>query len=198
MARYATFPTLFDEALQISISRLKEWNYLNEGRLSSGTLTWSKRGEPVGSISFSANLYDPEPYIELDYKYKDEPRNYKIKLIKKASNLGEGKGFQYYFECPRTKKLCKKLYSIGGYFYHREAFKFCFYESQLENQQYRELKKAFGEPFKLEHYYKRLHKKNAKTQYNGKETKWYSAIKKKIVKAEAFEYRKMEKFLFGK
>ena len=44
MPKPYTFPTLFDEALQISISKLKEWDYLNPEQLINSTLTWSRNG----------------------------------------------------------------------------------------------------------------------------------------------------------
>ena len=73
MPKPHTFPTLYNEALQISISKLKEWEYLNPEQIKSGTLNWSRNGNPTGSISIQANTQSEQPYIELDYKYRDEP-----------------------------------------------------------------------------------------------------------------------------
>jgi hypothetical protein len=38
MAKPCTFPTLYDEALQIHISKLKGWGYLDPEQIKSGTL----------------------------------------------------------------------------------------------------------------------------------------------------------------
>ncbi len=81
MPKPHTFPTLYNEALQISISKLKEWEYLNPKQIKSGTLTWSRNGNKTGSISIRVNTHSEQPYIELDYKYRDEPRNYKKQAL---------------------------------------------------------------------------------------------------------------------
>ena len=53
MPKFPTFPTLYDEVLQISITKLKEWNYLNPEQIKSGTITWSSNGEKTASISIT-------------------------------------------------------------------------------------------------------------------------------------------------
>jgi len=82
-----TFPTLFDEVLQIHLSKLKEWGYLNPSQIKTGTITWNRNGNQTGSISILVNTLNEEPFIELDYKYRDESRNYKVSLISIPSNL---------------------------------------------------------------------------------------------------------------
>ena len=127
MPKPHTFPTLYNDALQLSVTKLKEWEYLNPEQLKNGTITWSSNGNQTGRISITVNTKRETPYIKLDYQYNDEPRNYEVRLISLRSNLG--KGLIWYFLCPTTNKRCRKLYSIGGYFFHREAFKGCMYES---------------------------------------------------------------------
>jgi len=51
----------------------------------SGTLNWSRNGNPTGSISIQVNTHSEQPYIELDYKYRDEHRNYKVYLTSTQS-----------------------------------------------------------------------------------------------------------------
>ncbi len=183
MAKPSTFPTLYDEVLQINISKLKEWNYLNPEQIKSGTLNWSSNGNPIGSISIVVNTQRERPYIELDYKYRDEPRNYKIYLTSTTSNLNKGK--IWYFLCPHTNKRCRKLYSIGGYFLHREAFNGCMYESQTQSKKWGEWDKLFGGLYKSEQLYKELYKKHFKSFYAGKPTKRYLRIMKQIEKAKS-------------
>src|SRR5690554_4403135 len=108
MPKFPTFPTLYDEVLQISITTLKEWDYLNPKQIKSGTLNWSRNGNPTGSISIIVNTQNKQPYIELNYKYDSEPRKYKIYLTSIRSNLNKGK--IWYFLCPHTNKRCRKLY----------------------------------------------------------------------------------------
>jgi hypothetical protein len=183
MPKPHTFPTLYNEALQISISKLKEWEYLNPEQIKSGTITWSRNGNQTGSISIKVNTHSEQPYIELDYKYRDEPRNYKVSLVSKPSNLG--KGLIWYFLCPQTNKRCRKLYSIGGYFLHREAFNGCMYEIQTQSKKYRQLDKTLGAYFKTDDLYSQLYQKHFKKTYAGKPTKKYLRIMEQIQKAES-------------
>jgi len=148
MPKPYTFPTLYDEVLRINISKLKEWNYLNPDQFKSGTITWSINGEKTASISITVNTYSKQPYIELDYKRNDKPRKYKVSLVSIPSNLGKGK--IWYFLCPQTFKRCRKLYSISGYFLHREAFKGCMYDSQTKSKRWRQMDKVFGSEINFE------------------------------------------------
>ena len=182
MPKQPTFPTLFDDALQILISKLKEWDYLNPDQIKSGTITWSRNGNERGNISIRVNTVDEQPYIELDYKYREEPRNYKVNLVSMQSNLGKGK--VWYFLCPQTNKRCRKLYLIGGYFLHREAFNGCMYESQIQSKKYRQLDKTLGAYYRLDGLYEQLYKKHFKKTYAGKPTKKYLKILSEIEKGE--------------
>lgn len=195
MPKPHTFPTLYNEALQISISKLKEWEYLNPKQIKSGTLTWSRNGNKTGSISIRVNTHSEQPYIELDYKYRDEPRNYKVSLVSMPSNLG--KGLIWYFLCPQTNRRCRKLYSIGGYFLHREAFNGCMYETQTQSKKYRQLDKTLGAYFKSDNLYNELYKKNFKKTYAGKPTKRYLRIMEQIQKAESIPYHQIERAMLS-
>lgn len=195
MAKFPTFPTLYDEVIQITITKLKEWQYLIPEQIKSGTITWSRNGENTASISIAINTFGEQPFIELDYKYNGEPRNYKIQLVSVPSNLG--KGLIWYFLCPQTNKRCRKMYSIGGYFLHREAFQGCMYESQTQSKYYRSMDKTFGASFRIDQYYEQLYKKHFKKTYAGKPTKKYLRLLEQIEKAESIPYEKIER-LFSK
>ncbi len=195
MAKPYTFPTLYNKALQISISKLKEWEYLNPEQIKSGTLTWSRNGNQTGSISIKVNTHSEQPYIELDYKYRDEPRNYKVRLVSIPSNLG--KGLIWYFLCPQTNKRCRKLYSIGGYFLHREAFNGCMYETQTQSKKYRQLDKTLGAYFRTDDLYSQLYQKHFKKTYAGKPTKKYLRIMEQIQKAERISHHEVKRILFS-
>ena len=184
MPKPYTFPTLYNEALQISISKLKEWEYLNPEQIKSGTLNWSSNGNPTGSISIQVNTHSEQPYIELNYKYRDEPRNYKLSLVSMPSNLG--RGLIWYFLCPQTNKRCRKLYSIDGYFLHREAFNGCMYETQTQSKKYRQLDKTLGAYLKEDELYSQLYQKHFKKTYAGKPTKKYLRIIEQIQKANNY------------
>lgn len=197
MPRTSTFPTLYDEALQLNTSKLKEWGYLKPNKIHTGTFDWSIKGKPIGSISFLMNTTTSTPFVELDYKYRDEPRNYKVNLVSIPSNLG--KGVIWYFICPQTNKRCRKLYSIGGYFLHREAFNGCMYESQTHSKTYRQVEKTFGAYFNSENLYSQLRQKHFKKTYAGKPTKKYLQIMKQIQKAESVSIEEIERvMIYGK
>lgn len=190
MPKPHTFPTLYNEALQISISKLKEWEYLNPEQTKNGTLNWSRNGNPTGNISIKVNTHSEQPYIELDYKYRDEPRNYKVYLTSTSSNLNKGE--IWYFLCPQTNKRCRKLYSISGYFLHREAFNGCMYESQTHSKKWREIEKVYGSYFDSDKHYEVLFSKHFKRNYNGKPTKRYLKLLEKIKDAERFTVSEIE------
>ena len=193
MPKPHTFPTLYNEALQISISKLKEWDYLNTEQIKSGTITWSRNGNQTGSISIKANTLNEQPYIELDYNYRADPRNYKVRLVSMSSNLNKGE--IWYFLCPQTNKRCRKLYSVNGYFLHREAFNGCMYESQTQSKQYRQTEQLFGSYFDLEFLYSQLNKKHFKTTYAGKPTKKYLRIMKQIKQTENISLHDIERVM---
>ena len=195
MPKFPTIPTLYDEVLQLSITKLKEWKYLNPEQIKSGTITWSRNGNTTGSISIKVNTHSEQPFIELDYKYKDEPRNCQIQMVSVPSNLG--KGLILYFLCPQTNKRCRKLYLIGGYFLHREAFKNCMYESQTKSKKYRQLYKKLGAYFKSDNLYSELYKKNFKKTYAGKPTKKYLRIMEQIQKAESIPCYEIERAMLS-
>jgi len=178
MPKPHTFPTLYNEALQISISKLKEWEYLNPEQIKSGTITWSRNGSQTGRISIKVNTHSEQPYIELDYKYRDEPRNYKVYLTSTPSNLNKGEIL--YFLCPYTNKHCRKLYLIGGNFLHREALKGGMYESQTKSKRNRQLDKLIGTIFNCETLYNEANKMHFKRTYAGKPTKRYLQIMEQI------------------
>ncbi|PRY90857.1 hypothetical protein [Mongoliibacter ruber] len=189
------FPTLYNEVLQINISKLKGWGYLDPEQIKSGTLNWSRNGNPTGSISIRVNTHSEQPYIELKYNFKDEPRNYKVYLTSTPSNLNRGE--IWYFICPQTKKRCRKLYSIGGYFLHREAFNGCMYETQTQSKKYRRLDKTLGVYFKCESLYSELYKKHFKKTYAGKPTKKYLRLIEQIQKAESIPYHEVERAILS-
>jgi len=178
MPKYPTYPTLYDEVLQIHISNLKEWEYIVPERIIMGSITWSRNGNQTGRISIKVNTRNVQPYIELDYTFRDEPRKYKVRLVSVPSNLG--KGVIWYFLCPQTNKRCRKLYSIGGYFFHREAFDGCMYESQTHSKTWRQMGKVFSSYFESDKCYEEIYGKNFKKFYNGKPTKRYIKLMHKI------------------
>jgi hypothetical protein len=167
MGRNATGVYLIDDAVQLSITQLKSWGYLNPGTKLQTVIDWSRNGQHISSISASVNMTAERPYIELSYSYQTQQRKSRVYLTATKSNLG--KGVFYYFVCPHTGKRCRKLYAIGGYFYHRSAFKSAMYGCQTKSHEQRD----FGKYLQVLNVSDAMQKPYFKTTYAGKPTKRY-------------------------
>lgn len=198
MAKISTFPYLFHELLQINISKLKEWGYLKPNQSVSTVLKWSRNGTKTAEISVYVHTFESNPYIELKYSSNGEPREYKVKLYWKESNLNQGK--VWFFICPKTFKYCRKLYLIQGYFLSRAAFKDfdCMYEKQTYSKYKRSLDKTFGAYFGSEKAYEQIYTKHFKKYYAGKPTKKYLKLLKQIKQAESVSMEQVNSIIFGK
>lgn len=182
MPKPATFPTLFDDCKIIEISFLKKHKFLEEGYETSGVITWSRNGQPTGRITVSSNLsLNHNYYVEFSYVCNGTEINYRVYLITLNSNLGKGK--VWYFLCPFTNKLCRKLYLIGYYFKHRKAFSGVMYETQTKTKKDRALDKYFGSYFELDEIKGELYQKYFKKTYAGKPTKRYLKLYRKLQNA---------------
>jgi hypothetical protein len=168
MPKRATYPTLYDESIVIEMANLKDNRYFEADTIKSRIMTWrNKFGERTAYITINTFIIGANPYIELDYNYKENPVKYKVALIQKQSNLN--KGTYFYFECPVTKKLCRKLYLINGVFLHREAFTGCLYQCQKWSKKVRPMITFFKIALEADIETKRYFKKS----YNNKPTKRY-------------------------
>lgn len=197
MAKVHTFPILFDETLQINISNFKRWGYLKPNQWKTGELNWSRNGNKTGSISIGVSTLEGNEYLHLKYNFRDEPREYKVKLFWKESNLNQGK--VWFFICPKTFRYCRKLYSIDGYFLSRTAFKGlnCMYEKQTYSKYGRMLDKTFGAYFGTDKAYQQIYSKHFKKFYAGKPTKKYLRIMEQIQKAERLPHHEIERALIS-
>jgi len=193
MPKTSTFPALYDDAIAVSITKLKKWGYLRPNQYKSGTLTWSRGGNTTGSIRIRIDTYADNPHIELSYKYRDKPVNYKVQLVSVPSNIGKGE--IWYFLCPHTGKRCRKLYSIGERFLHREAYRGCMYESQTYSSKTRRLFKLYDKVFGADKLYEQLHSKYFKRAYAGKPTKRYLKLVQRMEDSERFTYMEKELLL---
>ncbi|WP_187262630.1 hypothetical protein [Pontibacter beigongshangensis] len=182
MAKFPTFPTLYDNVIAVSIMKLREWGYLKPDQYKAGTLSWSTNGRETGSISIRVNTRTDGPYLELDYKHRDKPVNYTVGLVSVPSNIG--KGVVWYFLCPHTGKRCRKLYSVGERFLHREAYTGCMYESQTYSHKARKLNTLFDKIYGTDKLYEQLYQKHFKSHYAGKPTKKYLKLMQKIKQTE--------------
>jgi len=183
MPKFPTFPTLYDNVLKISMSKLVSWGYFKTNRRFNSNIVWSIEGKKTSEIGVLVDtLSDDNMFIELDYKCNGEPRNYRVDIVSINSNLGKGKIF--YFVCPHTKRRCRYLYLNGGYFLHRIAFQGCMYQTQTESKKMRGWSKNYGIYFESDSIYEQLYKKNFKKTYAGKPTKKYVKLTRQLEQIE--------------
>lgn len=194
MAKTPTFPTLFDEVLQVSVTDLKKWEYLRPNQYKNGVITWSRNGQKTASISIAVNTRTGSPYLELDYTNNGTPINYRVQLVTVPANIGKGR--VWYFLCPHTGKRCRKLYSVGAKFLHRSAFAGCLYESQTYSQKNRQLFRMYAKAFGSDKLYEQLSQKHFRRTYAGKPTKRFSKLMQKIRESERMSYFDKERPLF--
>lgn len=192
MGRYGNYPTTVEDCKTISISKLKEWNYLDYGK-KSGVISWSRNGENTGRINIEVYVTEFTKYILLSYNSNGTDINYRIDIESLNSNLGKGEIL--YFVCPQTKKYCRKLYLKGGYFLHRTAFKELYYSKQIESKKNRDLLRIFESAFLSDEVYEERYKKYFKTHYNGKPTKKYLRLQNKIDNANRFPEDTLQRLL---
>jgi len=183
MGRMPCYSVIFDNLRTISITDLKRWDYLGSSSFKSGDINWRENGEVVSSVGILFFGIDDPKSIVLDYSWQDKKRKYEIKLVSIPSNLG--KGAIWYFLCPRTKKKCRKLYLVDGYFLHRTAFE-GMYLCQTKSKNSRQLDKVLDTVFRCDDALEELHTKYFKTHYNGKPTKRYLKILGKRKEAEKY------------
>lgn len=193
MPKPHTFPYLFDEEKNISVTNFRKWGYLKQNSRKTGIITWSRNGIETSSLSVEVLMNESSSSLSLKYKCNDKSYNYLIPLVWLPSNLG--KGFIWYFLCPFTKKRCLKLHLINERFMHRSVLPSGMYASQTHSKKWRLMEKVYGCYFDVERNYEQLYSKHFKTHYKGKPTKRYLKLKERIDRAEGFSSNEIENLL---
>lgn len=195
MGRYGNYPTTVEDCLTFRLKSLTENNntYLTKYGTQKGVTRWSTNGEVHSIINIEVTHSEFDTFVIFDYKCNGEPKRYRVNLECKGSNLG--KGLIWFFVCPSTGKLCRKLYLKSGYFLHRTAFGNLMYSKQIESKKIRDLNKIFGVYFIRDEVYSEFYKKYFKTHYNGKPTKRYLKLKSQIDIVNSFPPDTYERLL---
>lgn len=176
--KFQPTPVYYDQVIHLSISMLKDSGFLKVNHVCSGGITWTQSGDKIGSINFKVNATNEAPFVVVSYPHNHEARKYMIQLVTADSNLGRGK--LWLFKCPKTGKLCRKLYCLEGIFAHREAFKGYLYSSQAKSKNQRKLEKTIEAYRKIYSIDGQLNQKHFKPLYSGKATKRYLKVLKEI------------------
>ena len=137
-----------DAACRIDLRFLRKQGALREGHTASGTLHWSRRGEPTGSMGYTV-VMDPEARrLILSYSTGGEARTVTVQLVAVPMRFG---GFRYYALCPRTLRRCQVLPVVGGVIACRQAHRLTYASQSMDRlDRTRE---------RMERYEKRLHEK---------------------------------------
>lgn len=174
-----------DSLKQISVSFLKKQGYLRSS-WGTGTITWSRNGETVGSISIQSFAQQENPYIKLTYTQTDrdtgEKRDfdYKIPLTTTPCYFG---GKRFWFTCPWYANgiYCGRrvgvLYKDGDYFACRHCYRLTYNSRNLGG-----LSKLAGQVISIPDLEK-LEKEVKCKYYRGKMTRKYRRYMKKEMKS---------------
>lgn len=194
MGRLSNYPDEIERLKCISISDLRKLGYLQPNIFLNKSIHWTNQsGERTSSIAVIIDTNEIKGSITFDYTYNQSQKiNYTVQLMTRPSNLGNGR--LWFFVCPSTFKVCRKLHLNSGYFLHRTAFSDVYYEKQLQSKRWREWDKAFGS-YLDDKVYEELHKKHFKKFYKGKPTKRYLKLMKKLNNRKSIAFGDIEKFL---
>ncbi len=185
MKKNTSRPIIIDNCIQLNIKDLKNLGYLIGSGSKKFDLKWTI-GTQVSEISVCLINNRDKGIMEFSYIINEEPVKYRIRLICKPTNLG--KGVIWYFICPATHRLCRKLYLGYKYFVHREAIENSYYSKQIKSKKYREIVATFGKDFKIDELYEELFSKNFKRYYAGKPTKRFLTIIQKLRRLEGKKF----------
>ncbi|TLX24670.1 hypothetical protein FE904_14960 [Chryseobacterium indologenes] len=190
MGRLSNYPDEIERLKCISISDLRKLGYLEPNAFLNKSIYWTNQnGERTSSIAVIIDTNETKGSITFDYTYNQSQKiNYTVQLMTRPSNLGNG--LLWFFVCPSTFKVCRKLHLNSGYFLHRTAFSDVYYEKQLQSKRWREWDKAFGS-YLDDKVYEELHKKHFKKFYKGKPTKRYLKLMKKLNNRKSVDLSKL-------
>ncbi|MBC7948979.1 MAG: hypothetical protein H7Y42_13930 [Chitinophagaceae bacterium] len=122
--------------------------------------------QSINTVRVAILLDDDHSYIRLTYDLDGEPVDYRIRLARLRSNLGRG-GWLWYFLCPGSKRLARKLFLYRGRFVGIEAIKGKIYHQQVLSRRQRAHFKVIANLSKAEQIIKKNNRKYLKPYYQG-------------------------------
>ncbi|MBB6327116.1 hypothetical protein FHS59_002744 [Algoriphagus iocasae] len=148
MANYKRFRPIIEDMPHIRCSQLREFGVLKPKNISNVDLTIWIGEIPVGKIWCYCSISEIYCFANLSWiNDKKENKTQTVTIQKKESNLishdpRTGKNSLYFFECPETKKRCRKLYFTPNGFVSREALG-ALYQDQAQSKLIRQFIKQF-------------------------------------------------------
>lgn len=119
-----------DAACRIDLRFLRKRGALKEGRRTTGTLSWTRRGEPSGSMGYTVVMDDEDRRLILSYSTDGEARTVTVQLEAVPMRFG---GFRYYALCPRTLRRCEVLPVLGGVVACRQAHRLTYASQSMDH-----------------------------------------------------------------
>lgn len=149
-----------NETTSISMHLLKGViQVARKGTRQIGTIR--QGGRDMLSFSISEGAKD----MLLSYSYDGKVYSYSIPLVEVPSNLGKEQGC-FFFKCPKSSHLCRKLYLYKGYFVSRKYIPGAVYDCQARGKEKDDYLRLFGSGFFSIDF------TNRKEYYRGKLTPW--------------------------
>ena len=179
MGRTPKFPIVLDDLMMLSIAKFK----IKVGTYTQCTLSY-------GSIDFDCSIVAKTTGGIFKIKSENGHYSWIINLIAVESNLG--KSIYYMFECPTSKRKCRKLYFYERKFQHQSVIPVN-YEQQNRAKHYRGLERLFRH--ELGTVGDEMLKPYFKSHYRGQPTKRFKRIMRKIKEEEEFYKNNVHSFL---
>jgi len=183
-----------DHLKQISITKLLSFfKEPLEAGFISGQLTFSRNGEPTGTMGVTINYDDYKPIkINFNYTMVDSglKRSQDITITTKACSYG---GERLYFVCPRCNNICFKVYLLDSYLKCRKCHRLT-YASNNRGHKERDFSKLFKI---LDIYESTIYRKaNRYPIHKGRYTRNYLKVSNMINRVDIEEAnRRYEKML---
>ncbi len=116
--------TALESTLRIDVRYMRRQGLLRPGRV--GTLSWTRNGEPSGSIRYSCW----GDHIVFNYRHNDEPVEQIVYFDRTPCRFG---GERLWFLCPHCRRRCEVLSIAGKYPACRKCYRLP-YQSQCEDR----------------------------------------------------------------
>lgn len=118
-----------DAACRVDLRFLRKQGALKEGHRANGTLRWTRRGEPSGSMGYTVVMDPEDRRLILSYSTNGEARTVTVQIEAVPMRFG---GFRYYALCPRTLRRCEVLPVVGGVVACRQAHRLTYASQSMD------------------------------------------------------------------
>ncbi|RZK65125.1 MAG: hypothetical protein EOO85_28745 [Pedobacter sp.] len=115
--------------------------FIKPGHMVSGPLEWSENFKMNAKLGMHSMSYANagKGHLNLSYNIAGEPQQHRIEITSRISNLGN-EALIWFFICPVTNKLARKLFFNGQRFVHQSQID-GLYTSQTLSRKAREMDK---------------------------------------------------------